>query len=316
MDIETRFYSNGVPLACTICAPDEELTERRYPAVILCHGLSRHRNDGLDSLARVLAKAGVASLRFDFRGCGTQAHTPYQQLVSSELPEDIGAALAFAQTVPFVDPDRLGLAGISLGGSLAVWVSGAGDQRVKSTVSMAALADCDAGLRALFDRAGSNYDRFLERLSCDARIDAATGASQFINRMEMFAESSLQERLCVLDALLSPGNSAYISLRSVRSFIRLRPLDACARIRCPIYYMHGTDDALIDPTNAQQLYLATASSHKKIRIFPHVDHNMPLSDGCGAVFQEIAQWFAETLRVRSAVKAPVEESQEDLAAQA
>ncbi|MDR1263329.1 MAG: alpha/beta fold hydrolase [Oscillospiraceae bacterium] len=290
--IETRFYSGGVPLECTLEAPDDA---KAWPIAILCHGLSRQRNDGLDALAAYLASRDIASLRFDFCGCGERARDPFQQLVSSEMPADILAALSFAETVPFFDASRMGLAGISLGASLALRVGGYGDKRIRSIVSMAALADCGAGLRVLFERRGADYDGFLERLRQDARIDAATGSSQIVNRMEMFAETADESRRCVLDSLLAPGNAAYISLRSIASFIRLKPIDACPRITCPVYFMHGADDTLIDPSNAQRLYAAVASAHKRIAILPNTDHNIPLSARREKAFQEIASWFEQTL---------------------
>ena len=49
MEYQKHFFSGGTPRTITIALPSDDLTVK-YPAVILCHGHSHHKNDGLDAL--------------------------------------------------------------------------------------------------------------------------------------------------------------------------------------------------------------------------------------------------------------------------
>ena len=296
MEIEKRFYSNGIPLASTIYVPGgKENLEGKYPAVILCHGHSRYRNDGLDALAAVLGDKGIASIRFDFRGCGEYAVNRYSLQVASEMPEDVFSALSFAESLPFIDGGRLGLAGISMGAVVVVYVGGSGDKRIKSIVSMAGMADSEKGLKDIYENNGGDWNAFLKRISEDGKIAAATGNSQMINALDMFHYSDQKKREGVINSLLEPGGNAYVTLQSVANFMRIKPIERCASIDCPIFFVHGAEDELISPANSVIMHKSVRSPGKKLKIYEGLDHNIPASNNRTAAFADIVEWFANTL---------------------
>jgi len=68
--------------------------------------------------SRALAQAGVASLRFDFYGSGESDGEFRQMTLRGEIA-DGRAAVAFLRKQKGIDPKRLGLLGLSLGGAVA-----------------------------------------------------------------------------------------------------------------------------------------------------------------------------------------------------
>jgi dipeptidyl aminopeptidase/acylaminoacyl peptidase len=68
--------------------------------------------------SRALAQAGVASLRFDFYGSGESDGEFRQMTLRGEIA-DGRAAVAFLRKQEGIDPERLGLLGLSLGGAVA-----------------------------------------------------------------------------------------------------------------------------------------------------------------------------------------------------
>ncbi len=114
----------------------------KVPAVALCHGFTGNRIEAhrlFVKMARLLAANGIAALRFDFRGSGESEGDFEQVTVSSEITDAL-AALDFLRKQPEIDPERIGLLGLSLGGCVATCAA-ARDQRVRALVLWAAVAD-------------------------------------------------------------------------------------------------------------------------------------------------------------------------------
>jgi len=101
------------------------------PAVAVCHphplyGGSMHNNVTY-AVADGLVKSGMAALLFNFRGVGRSGG---RHSGGTAEQDDIKAALGWLQGQPVVDKERLGLAGYSFGGGVALPVACA-DERVK-----------------------------------------------------------------------------------------------------------------------------------------------------------------------------------------
>lgn len=106
--------------------------EADVPCVVMAHGFSLTRHDGLASYAEAFAGAGAAVLAYDHRGLGDsdgerQWVSPFRQI------DDRRAAVAFARRLDGVDPDRIVVWGYSMGGGGAVAVA-ATDPRVAAAI--------------------------------------------------------------------------------------------------------------------------------------------------------------------------------------
>jgi alpha/beta superfamily hydrolase len=101
------------------------------PAVIVCHPHPLYGGNMSANvvfyLCQALAGAGMAALRFNFRGVGkSQGEFGGGQAEQ----DDVRAALDFVSSTPNIDKDRIGLAGYSFGGGVALPVA-IQDERVK-----------------------------------------------------------------------------------------------------------------------------------------------------------------------------------------
>lgn len=116
----------------------------RRPAVLVLHG-TRGRKEGMDGWLSDLAARGFVACATDARHHGELATMDYEEAIIQayrtgkghpwlyETVTDTLRALDYLQTRPDVDPDRLGLMGISMGG-MNTWLTAAADPRVKVAV--------------------------------------------------------------------------------------------------------------------------------------------------------------------------------------
>lgn len=128
---------DGVSLAATWY----ESGARSAPAVILVHMLHKTRRDW-DVVASRLAAEGIGALAIDLRGHGEstgslqEGETPDY----SELARDVTAARRYLASRPDVQQSRVGIAGASIGASVAV-LEAAVDPTVRSLALLSPSSD-------------------------------------------------------------------------------------------------------------------------------------------------------------------------------
>lgn len=122
--------SDGVRLAAWY------VPSRNGAAVVLLHGAGSTRSDVLDEAA-VLADAGFGVLMVDARGHGESEGRAMDFGWYGE--QDVAAAVDVLAAQPDVDPARLGVVGLSMGGEQALGASGA-DPRIHAVVAEGATA--------------------------------------------------------------------------------------------------------------------------------------------------------------------------------
>ncbi len=125
--------------------------DRGTPCVVMAHGFAATRDTGLLPFAQRFAAAGMHVLVFDYRGFGTSAGQPRQDVDHRRHRQDYHAALAFVRGHEGVDPDRVAVWGSSYSGGHVVVVAKQ-DPRVAAVVSQGAAMD---GLKALFGNSTS-----------------------------------------------------------------------------------------------------------------------------------------------------------------
>ena len=112
------------------------------PAVVFFHGFTGTKVEPhriFVKTARELAAIGFYVLRFDFRGSGDSEGDFSEMTIGGEISDAI-KSIDVLSTMQGVDPERIGILGLSMGGCVAACVSGQ-DARVKSTVMWAPLSD-------------------------------------------------------------------------------------------------------------------------------------------------------------------------------
>lgn len=110
---DVTFDANGERLSAWHYRPRPE-PERPVPVIVMAHGLVGLKTMGLDRFASRFAQAGYALLVFDYRGFGGSTGEPRHVISRKKQREDWRAAIAYARTLPGVDPERVVLWGTSL----------------------------------------------------------------------------------------------------------------------------------------------------------------------------------------------------------
>ena len=134
------FYNQGQQINGILHAPTSH--DAPCPAVAFFHGFTGTKVEPhriFVKTARELAAIGFYVLRFDFRGCGDSEGDFTEMTIGGEVSDAI-KSIDVLTAMPGVDPERIGILGLSMGGCVAAFVSGQ-DARVKSTVMWAPLSD-------------------------------------------------------------------------------------------------------------------------------------------------------------------------------
>ncbi len=103
----------------TLTATWYETSSRPAPAVIFVHMLQKSRRDW-DQVATQMAAEGIGGLAIDLRGHGDSPGSPQDY---SGMVQDVRAARRFLASHAEVIPSRIGIAGASIGATLAAMAS-------------------------------------------------------------------------------------------------------------------------------------------------------------------------------------------------
>jgi pimeloyl-ACP methyl ester carboxylesterase len=137
---KVRFDSSGTELAAWY-----------YPGVnnacvIMAGGFGVTKEPGTDLFAARFQDAGFNVVAFDFRRLGESGGRPRQVVRIRQELDDYQAAIAFAQTLPRVDPTRLAVWGFSLSGGHVFRVA-ARNPQLGAAIAQTPNADCLAIVR-------------------------------------------------------------------------------------------------------------------------------------------------------------------------
>ncbi len=110
-------------IAYKICLPEDFNPETdRCTMVILMHGIFSSKDyNPMPAIAKGLAKAGIASLRFDFNGHGTSEGRMQDMTIEKEIA-DAMAVYDYVKALPYVS--EIGFLGHSQGGVVASMAAG------------------------------------------------------------------------------------------------------------------------------------------------------------------------------------------------
>ena len=131
---EASFNSNGLICKGWLYLPENTDTRKRLPAIVMAHGFSAVKEQGLQNFAEQFSNSGFVVLVFDYRYFGESDGKPRCQLHPLEMVEDYRNAITWVSNHANVDPDRIGIWGTSYSGGLVAFV-GSIDKRAKAIVA-------------------------------------------------------------------------------------------------------------------------------------------------------------------------------------
>ena len=171
MRTDVAFESCGLTCRGWLYRPDDAAADA--PAILMSHGFSAVKEQGLDGFARAFCAAGFVVLAFDYRFLGASDGEPRGRIIPTEQHDDNRAALAWLSAQPGVDAGRIGIWGSSYSGGHALFM-GAMDPRVKVVAAQVPAIQTAQSLIALAGREG--FDGYLQLLADDHAARNAGGA--------------------------------------------------------------------------------------------------------------------------------------------
>jgi dienelactone hydrolase len=135
---EITFEVDGLRCAGTLYRPDAAAGPR--PCVVMGNGITLTRRDGIPAYAERFVAGGVAAFAFDYRHWGGSEDEPRRWFSVRKQRRDWRAAVACARRLEHVDPDRIALWGMSMGGAHALMAAAANPQ-IAAAVALVPCAD-------------------------------------------------------------------------------------------------------------------------------------------------------------------------------
>ena len=294
---EATFYSDGLRIAGYLHQPTDWHPEApARPAILMLAGYGGNPHFDCIHLMRRLCADGWFVFTFDYRGFGKSEgtrgrHRPLEQA------QDAFDALSFMQTIPGIDPARIGVFGTSFGGAHALWVA-AHDDRVKCVVTSAAVTNGERWLQLL--RRPWEWLEFRDRVFEHARQRVRTGEPTVVQRGEIMLRDP--DALAQRAAMTAPGESLPaedIDLESAEACIRYRPEWVADRISPrPVLMLWADRDALVPPQEQLCCFERCGEPRRLVRL-PDAGHydtyEFRNPAVAGLVHEETAAWFRHYL---------------------
>jgi uncharacterized protein len=234
------FTSSGLTIAGDLHMPDGG--GAGLPALALTGPLTGVKDQVVGVYAKRLAERGFVALAFDHRNFGESEGTPRQHEDQAGKVVDLRDAVSYLASRPEVDPDRIGIVGVCLGGSYAV-KSAAFDPRVRAV----------AGIAAAYN---SPHRRRLGALGAplEGEEEAAEVAYMPAVSQEGPAAMGGEEPFAYYGTERSKS-AVWENRLSLASFWQLMTLDALSAValldQTPFLVVHGKIDAYCTPEGAQ-----------------------------------------------------------------
>ncbi|UCH73292.1 MAG: alpha/beta hydrolase [Rhodospirillales bacterium] len=244
--------------------------EPPFPAVVLISGAHAQNRDHMQSnrepvrryrpfrqIADALSRRGIAVLRLDDRGVGCSGGGPLLEATKVERADDTRAGLAWLRGREEMDPQRLGLLGISEGADIALIIA-ADDEAVAAIVLMAA-----SGARGW--QIIESQQRVLienDMLTDEERARLDSGAD---------IDELLEERM---NGILRPAARGAWG-RWWQHALIWDPLPVARRVTSPVLILHGANDTNVPVDQAEPLAAAIRAGGNNdvtVRILPGHNH--------------------------------------------
>ena len=289
---EVTFDNGDAHLEGTLVLP--EGWSRKTPAVIFVTGSGQEDRDEtifehkpFAVIADALARAGIASLRFDDRGVGGSTGDVVKA-TTADFRDDALAGIKLLRE----RFDRVGVIGHSEGGTIALML--AADRQADFIVSLAGMAV--SGLETLVMQTrislqslgitGEEADRFCDAVEKAAYVRVHGGRMPFPDELELPDELKQNYQAIVSQTLQMPWMIHFLSLD-------MRPL--LGSISCPVLALNGTRDIQVEyESNLEALRSGLpANPRNKIEALEGLNHLFQhCTTGAIAEYRQIEETFS------------------------
>lgn len=296
---DVEFSSEG--LTCRGWLYRDESGQPR-PTVVLAGGWCYVREIVMPAYAETFLAAGINALVFDYRNLGVSDGNDRQHLDPWAQVRDYENALSFLERHPSVDPERLGVWGISYSGGHAL-ILAAVDPRIKAIVSQIPVVDGYENMRRAHGT--MSYRRLWDLIGEDRR-SRYEGKRLYLPHAAPDPTTEVSawpfpETYTTFKAIKDSSAPLYENRSTVESVDLLMRYDVGPFVR-RIYdtptlmiVAEGDDLTLWDLEIAA--FNAIPSARKRLEVLPHTTHMTLYSDAdkLTVAAGHARDWFVETL---------------------
>jgi fermentation-respiration switch protein FrsA (DUF1100 family) len=302
------FQSAGLELAGHLYRPPAATRTQRTSGLVMVGPISSVKEQTVPHYAERLSDAGHTVLTFDTRSFGESEGTPRFHYDPNEVIADFSNAVSYLMTRDDIDPARVGIVGVCMGGGYAV-STGARDKRIKAVVAVAGGYNIGGTFQEFLGVEGfADYFRqvnelvmrqyrtgevqyvptIAEQLSADVPVAVMPNAEAY----------AYYDRTSRTDA---PNWSRTMTAASLEPyFVYNAVVHAPLVAPTPLLIIHGTKDLALLPEYAQQVYDAAIGPKELVWIDTHnhielYDQDPYVSEAC----RQIVRWLEPYLRAES-----------------
>ena len=274
-----------------------------FPIVVMAGGWCYVKELVQPYYAAAFVRAGCAALVFDYRRFGDSDGTPRQHLDPWDQIEDYKNAISYAETLAIVDPDRIGVWGISYSGGHALIV-GATDARVKCLVSTIPVVD---GLRNMQRVHGSiGFRRLRDAMLADRRTRFSTGdygyipmsSPDFATETVTWPFPEVTEAFANLQATEAPNHEHRNTIASVENLTNYTVFPYLERIlNTPTLMIVAEGDDITLWDDEIDAFNKIPTAKKRLFVVDHTTHMVLYSNRSQLEIaaNQGARWFREHL---------------------
>ena len=235
------------------------------PAVVLITGSSPQDRDMVGSyrgigkdyyrpfrqIADNLSRRGIVVLRMDDQGSGCSGGGPHEDIPIQERADDIRAGIDYLRTRGGINPEKLGLIGLSEGGNIGPMIA-ASDPTIAAVVILAGTAT-------------NGY--LIQEHQWRLQLENTPGLSVKERRDEEKRVAKKVQRM--RDYFARGGGTPW-----EKSFVSYLPLTSAVKLHCPVLILHGDRDASVPVEHASMLAQAIRSNgNQEVTVKIFKDHN-------------------------------------------
>jgi len=286
----------GLTIAGALCLPEDASSSRPVPGIVLLGGTGGDTRDGdmaperspfsADApkrglqrrLAHALAESGVATLRFDKRGCGESGGTADTSDYETDLVDNV-AAVRYLRSRPEIDPRRVGVCGHSAGAFNACLVA----REVPDIACAGLLGALYGTIEELVEWNWGRVAAQWKSLSDEQRDWLRTNRPRDVvgafRTKEFIAAARRGDAKVRLEA---EGASVELDLVRFRQDMERPVANEFRHVRCPALVLHGGDDMNVHVEDAIGTYRAlrkAGNDQVDLVIIPGLDHSFQPVEG-------------------------------------
>lgn len=197
-----------------------ESINNKLPIVIIYHGFCGNKMGPhfiFVKLSRILESVGIASIRFDFAGSGESEGNFIDMTMGTEL-KDANNILNYVRNLDFIDKDKIGILGLSMGGAIASIIAGNRKSDIKTMCLWAPAGNMN---EIILDKnyIGDSYEKFRQKGYFDVEgLPIGAGFVDFFENIKIYEKAAVYDKRSLIihgdkDEIVPIGTSQkYISI--------------------------------------------------------------------------------------------------------